>query len=73
MVEKLTIAESRAEPEALLRPPEVARLLGVQTSTLDAWRLKGRGPAFVRVSRRCVRYRPLDLRRWAESRLANQG
>lgn len=52
------------DPEVLLRPPEAARLLGVTTRALDAWRAQGRGPRFVRVSSRCIRYRRRDLLDW---------
>ena len=55
--------------DALLRPPEAAQLLSVTTSTLDAWRLRGQGPRFVRVSRRCVRYRRRDLLEWTKGLL----
>jgi DNA-binding transcriptional regulator YdaS (Cro superfamily) len=52
----------------LLTQGEAAELLGVSPSTLNCWRAQRRGPAFVRLStRRCVRYKPEDLRRWIEA------
>jgi predicted DNA-binding transcriptional regulator AlpA len=63
------VAQSHADPDALLRPEEAARLLGYTTRALEAWRMQGRGPAFVRVSKRSVRYRRGDLLAWAASRV----
>ena len=57
------------DPDALLRPSQVAQLLGLRPSALDAWRHRGRGPRFVRVSARCVRYRRRDLVSWTEAHL----
>ncbi len=37
--------------------------------TLQGLRQKGGGPRFVRLSSRCVKYRRIDLNRWAEARL----
>jgi hypothetical protein len=53
--------------EALYRPADAAQLLGVSRRALDCWRLTGRGPAFVRISSRCVRYRRCDLADWVRS------
>jgi predicted DNA-binding transcriptional regulator AlpA len=61
--------ELRTDPNRLLRPRQAATLLGVTTRALDAWRYQGRGPQFVRVSQRCVRYRRRDLLDWMRSRL----
>ena len=42
-------------------PSEAAKRLGVSPRTLASWRSSGRGPGFVRVGGRLVRYRLLDL------------
>jgi hypothetical protein len=42
-------AERRQFDADFMQPGEVARLLGVTTGTLRAWRSRGRGPAFVRL------------------------
>ena len=47
---------SRSDPDALLRPVDAAALLGFTKRALEAWRHRGGGPAFVRVSARAVRY-----------------
>jgi predicted DNA-binding transcriptional regulator AlpA len=63
-------SDTRGEGGLLLRTREAAKLLGMSPRALDAWRSAGRGPRFVRVSARCVRYRRRDLEEWAEARLA---
>ncbi len=37
--------------------------------TLQAYRQRGGGPRFCRVSSRCIKYRRFDLRQWSESLL----
>ena len=37
--------------------------------TLQAYRQRGGGPRFCRVSSRCIKYRRIDLRTWSEARL----
>lgn len=61
--------EHAAAGDALVRQEEAARLLGVSPRCLEAWRYKGGGPRFVRISARCVRYRRSDLHAWLEERL----
>jgi predicted DNA-binding transcriptional regulator AlpA len=52
----------------VLRPREAATLLNISRRTLDALRLKGDGPAFVRVTPGLIGYRPVDLAAWIEAR-----
>lgn len=56
-------------PEPLWNETQTARFLGVEARTLQSWRLKGCGPRFVRISNRCIRYRPSDIRAWVATRL----
>ena len=42
--------------------------LGSERS-LEAWRRRGYGPPFIRVSPRVVRYRRLDVERWLAARV----
>lgn len=51
-----------AAPLKLLKPSEVADMLGVKASTLEAWRCRGTGPSlpWVKVGA-AVRYRPADV------------
>ena len=51
----------------LLNEATVAKRLGVETKTLQAWRCRGNGPPFVRVGR-LVRYEPDSLQQWIEAR-----
>ena len=53
----------------LLTEREAADFLGVTGRCLQAWRYRGGGPKFVRISSRCIRYRQSDLREWTEARL----
>jgi excisionase family DNA binding protein len=48
----------------LLRTPEAADYLTIAGSTLEKLRLYGRGPRFVRVGTRAIRYRREDLDAW---------
>lgn len=50
--------------EPLLTPAQCARLVGVSTSTLQVWRALRKGPAFVKFSRRTVRYQPAAVAAW---------
>lgn len=52
----------------------VAEMLNVSQRTLEGMRMQGRGPAFVKLSNRCVRYDLEDVRRYiAEHRIDNSG
>ena len=65
-------AANEYDPEywnQLVDEQSVAGFLGLTTRTLQGWRYKGGGPQYVRISARCVRYRRLDLRDYAEARL----
>lgn len=50
-----------AESKALLTPREAANFLGIPEGTLAQWRSQRRGPAFVKLELRLVRYRVSDL------------
>lgn len=55
-------------PSALLTETQAAQVLSLSIRTLQAWRLKGSGPRFVRLSGRAVRYRNSDLAAFIEAR-----
>lgn len=58
---------SRTDPATngrLLDPEDVANILNMSPRTLERWRAQGRGPHFVRLSGRRVRYRNADVQRW---------
>lgn len=46
--------------DRLLSESEASTFLGVSPSTLNAWRVRRQGPAFVKLGRR-VLYKPADL------------
>ncbi len=56
-------------PDSLLLPAEVALMLGVSVRTLEGWRLRGGGPAFVQISARACRYRRSILAAWITARV----
>ncbi len=52
-----------------LSEQEAANYLSLSPSTLRNWRVAGGGPPFVKISKRCIRYRRSDLDQWAEARV----
>jgi len=48
-----------------------ASFLGISRRQLERWRMTGEGPRFVRMGRKCVRYRIKDLMSFQESHLAS--
>lgn len=51
--------------EKMLTTGEAAERLGLSRRTLEAWRLTGAGPVFVKLGRVAVRYRTEDLAEFA--------
>ncbi len=49
------------KPKTLLTPQEAAAFLGIPSSTLAHWRSERRGPPYVKLEGRLVRYRLSDL------------
>jgi predicted DNA-binding transcriptional regulator AlpA len=58
--------ESRTHPTELLTDLEVAGALKMSRQTLANWRSDGRGPRFVKIGPRIVRYHRADLEAWIE-------
>lgn len=59
-------------PEDLLNSAETAAILGIKLNTLEIWRIRGNGPAYVKLGnngRAPVRYRRADVIAWIEQRL----
>lgn len=54
----------------LLPPAEVARILGIEPSTLQTWRRLRKGPPWVRVAHRTVRYPRTALEQYLAERAA---
>lgn len=49
--------------DSLVAPATLAERLGTTERSLSEWRIKGRGPKFIRVGR-SVRYRPEAVDEW---------
>jgi len=54
-------APAEAPPSDLITPAALAARLGVTTELLGQWRGSGEGPAYIRLTRKTVRYRSLDV------------
>jgi hypothetical protein len=52
---------------ALLDTEQAARFLGLAVRTMQNWRVRGEGPAFLRVGR-SVKYAPHEIAIWLNSR-----
>ena len=66
-----TLPESNNYWQALINEFAIAEFLGLSVRTIQGFRSKGGGPRFVRISSRCVKYRRIDGREWAEARLCS--
>jgi len=53
----------------LLTPKEAAVFLQVTEEQLQAYRIDGTGPPFVRINPRVIRYRMRDLLAWINDRI----
>ena len=53
----------------LITTDRAADFLSLSKSTLEHWRTVRKGPPFVRVGPRCIRYRRADLDAWLNGQL----
>jgi hypothetical protein len=51
----------------LFRETQAAELLGCSIRSLQSWRQRGTGPAYIRLSPRAIRYSYGDLQKWLTS------
>ena len=58
--------------DALLTEVQTADLLSLSVRTLQAWRTRAFGPAFVRAGR-AIRYRRRDLFAWMDANTVSRG
>ncbi len=67
----LTSAEDREAGYwfSLIPENEASHFCGVTARTLQSWRQRGGGPKFIKISARCIKYRRIDCRQWAEARM----
>ncbi len=54
---------------ALIDEKAAAEFLGLTNRFMQHRRQQGGGPRYIAISSRCIRYRRIDLREYAESRL----
>ncbi len=60
--------ETSASDKRLLNEAEAAQSMALSVRTLQAWRVRGEGPNFVKLGRR-VAYRPSDLQKYIDSQV----
>ncbi len=54
---------------ALVDEKVAASFLKITPRSTQAMRQRGGGPRFIRISARCIRYRRIDLKTWADARM----
>lgn len=64
-----TADPNHAPMKVLLTETQAAELLQLTPRALQAWRYQGRGPRFVKISARAIRYQLDDLQDWITNRL----
>ncbi len=62
----MLVTSTQPDADALLTELQASEFLNISTRTLQAWRLRRAGPAFVQAGR-SVRYRRGDLVQWIEA------
>ena len=63
---------AHAPPEywnGLINEEAAAEYLGLKVRTMQGFRYRGGGPRYIAISSRCLRYRRIDLRSWADARV----
>jgi predicted DNA-binding transcriptional regulator AlpA len=65
------IAEGAGDPDDLLTTKDIGVWLGLSVTTLAIWRGKNKGPPFIRLGPRSVRYRRGDVVKWLTERRYN--
>jgi predicted DNA-binding transcriptional regulator AlpA len=55
--------------EILLSPKTAAKALGLSLKTLEAMRVRGNGPKFIKISSRKVVYSETHLKEWISDRI----
>ncbi len=64
------VSESGASPDfwfQLIDETAAAEFLDLTPRSMQAMRQRGGGPRFIRISARCIRYRRIDLKAWADA------
>ena len=58
------MVQTQHNPDQLLTEAEAAALVGFTPRALQSWRAAKRGPAYVCISARAIRYRTADILAW---------
>lgn len=66
----ITTNSELTSSNGLMDERDLSRMLGVSVRTVQAWRVKGGGPVFLKFNNRLVRYRPSDVDAWLVSSAA---
>lgn len=62
------------EIQAAMNEKQAAKVLGISVKTIQAWRHQNKGPAYLRLSGKAIRYLPQDLNDFAQgSRVQPRG
>jgi len=56
----------------LLNTKKAAAYLGMRPSTLESWRSHGKGPPYIKMGPRMIRYRVYDLNNWLENSMVEK-
>lgn len=67
-----TPAPAEADPDywhSLIDERTAGHFLGLVERTMQAHRQRGGGAKYIVLSRRCIRYRRIDLKAWADDRV----
>lgn len=48
---------------------DAALFIGVSQKTLQTWRSRRMGPPYIRIARKCIRYRRADLEEFVDARV----
>ena len=56
-----------ADFEDLMTTDDYTRFVGISRVTAERQRMRGDGPPFLKLSKRCVRYRRSDVAAWLEA------
>lgn len=59
--------------EVLLTPKQAAEFLGIPLGTLAQWRSQRRGPPYIKLEDRLVRYRRSDLEKYLAGHFVETG
>lgn len=67
-----TASEKIVTPYAMTEK-DAAVFIGVSVKTLQTWRSRRVGPAYIRIAPKCIRYREADLVAFVDSHLVKIG